>query len=144
MPGYHLFETASGLPTAKDFDGRPFDRLGFLDFLRELAGNEPSVPRLWVVSVFGLEDALFAAGADAEWMTHDIHRRLRSVASILESRAVDVYVEFRGRLQRGDDLWSEYRATRIPVGNIFGSPPPQQDSKGRRIYFANFNLTHGG
>lgn len=140
MGGYHLIETGTSLPEAD----RPPERLGFLDFLRELAGEDAAVPKFWRVTVSGLEEVLFGAGDDADALAWEIHRRLRDAAPELERKLADVYVEFRGRLQRGDDLWSEYRGTRLPIGHIFGSPPPQTRPDGRRTFFANFNLTHGG
>jgi len=39
-------------------------------------------------------------------------------------------------------LWVEYRGHKLPVANIFGSPPPQADMRGNRFYHSNFNLTH--
>lgn len=141
MPGYHLIE--QGTPIPED-EGRPSEKIGFLDFLRELSGEEPSVPRFWSVAVEGLEEVLFAADEEANVLTSEIHRRLKAAASSLQKRLVDVYVVFRGKLERGEDLWSEYRGARLPIGHIFGAPPPQTDSEGRRFYLASFNLTHGG
>jgi hypothetical protein len=63
---------------------------------------------------------------------------MRTAAPTLEKRLADVYVLFRGRLQRGDDLWSDYRGARLPIGHIFGSPPPQTGPEGRRVCFTNF------
>ncbi|OGG57258.1 MAG: hypothetical protein A3F84_24325 [Candidatus Handelsmanbacteria bacterium RIFCSPLOWO2_12_FULL_64_10] len=141
MPGYHLIEYGTALP---EDEGRPSEKIGFLDFLRELSEEEPHIPRLWSVTVFGLEEVLFAAGGEAGVLAWEIHRRLRVAASSLQNRLADVYVVFRGQLQRGEDLWSDYRGARLPMGRIFGAPPPQTDSEGRRFYLASFNLTHGG
>ncbi len=141
MPGYHLIE--QGTPIPED-EGRPSEKVGFLDFLRELSEEEPHIPRLWSVTVFGLEEVLFAAGGEADALAWEIHRRLRAAASSLQNRLADVYVVFRGQLQRGEDLWSDYRGARLPIGRIFGAPPPQTDPEGRRFYLASFNLTHGG
>jgi hypothetical protein len=142
MPGYHLLEHGTPLPGQDDAAGHPSERIGFLDFLRELDSDEPTIPRFWNVTVVGLEEVLFAAGADTEALAREIHRRLRTAAPTLEKRLADVYVLFRGRLQRGDDLWSDYRGARLPIGHIFGSPPPQTGPDGRRVYFTNFNLTN--
>ena len=141
MPGYHLIE--HGIPIPED-EARPSEKIGFLDFLRELSGEEPNVPRLWKVTVVGLEQVLFAASAEADALAWEIHRRLRAAASSLQNRLADVYVVFRGQLQRGEDLWLDYRGERLPIGRIFGAPPPQTGSEGRRFYLATFNLTHGG
>lgn len=137
MPGYHLIEHVSSSP-------EDTERIGFLDFLRELSEEEPAVPRFWNVTVFGLEEVLFAAGAEGDLIAREIYRSLRVAAPHLERKLVNVYVVFNGQLQRGDDLWSEYRGARLPIGHIFGSPTPQTCVGGRRTYFTNFNLTHGG
>jgi hypothetical protein len=143
MPGYHLMETET--PIARDDPAvRPPDRVGLLDFLRELDAEEADVPRFWCVALVGLEEVLYAAGNDAETLAWEIHRRLRAAAPQLEKKLATVYVLFRGRLQRGEDLWSDYRGMRIPIGHIFGSPAPQSGADGHRYYFANFNLTQGG
>ncbi len=115
MPGYHLLEHGTPLPGQDDAAGRPLNRLGFLDFLRELSGDEPAIPRFWNVTVVGLEEVIFAAGAEAEALAREIHHRLRAAASCLEKRLADVYILFHGRLQRGDDLWADYRGARLPI-----------------------------
>jgi len=140
MPGYHLQQHEPAIPPGE----RPAQHIGFLDFLREICGDDPAVPRFWRVTVVGLEEVLFAAGQQVETMTSEILMRLRAAAPHLEKRLADVTVLFRGRLVRGDDLWSEYRGTRLPIGHIFGSPTPQSTPEGQRTFFANFNLTHGG
>ena len=141
MPGYHLIADAGAIP---DNGERPLDRMGFLDFLRELAEEEPQYRRFWKVTVVGLEEVLFAAGDEAEALASDIYRQLRAAASTLENRLADVYVVFRGELKRGADLWCDYRGARLPIGRVFGSPPPQKASYGSVVFFSNFSLTHGG
>lgn len=144
MPGYHLLERGTPLPTPSDPSGGPPQRIGFLDFLRELDGDEASVPRFWTVEVVGLEEVLFAAETETTTLALEIHRRLRPAAALLEAQLANVYLVFRGRLQRGDDLWCEFRGVRLPIGHIFGSPLPRMAADGSRTYFVNFNLTHGG
>jgi hypothetical protein len=141
MPGYHLME--KGTRTPHSLPGRPSGRLGFLDFLRELAEDDPSIPRYAEIMVTGLEEVLFAAEGEAQTLALEIRRRLRAAASLLQNRVVDVTVVFQGRIQRGQDLWVDYRGTQLPVGHIFGSPPPQTEPGGHRIYFTGFNLTNG-
>jgi hypothetical protein len=141
MPGYHLME--KGTRALQSLPGRPSERLGFLDFLRELAEDEPAIPRYAEIMVTGLEEVLFAADDETETLALEIRRRLRAAASLLQNRLVDVRVVFQGRIQRGQDLWVDYRGTRLPVGHIFGSPAPRTESGGHRIYFTGFNLTNG-
>lgn len=141
MPGYRLMEKDARAP--QTIPDRPFECLGFLDFLRELAGEDPTITRCAEVVVTGLEEVLFAAQGEAESLALEIRRRLRAAASLLQNRLVDVGVVFQGRIHRGQDLWVEYRGTRLPVGHIFGSPPPRTEPGGHHIYFASFNLTNG-
>lgn len=141
MPGYHLMEKGTQAP--QSLSGRPSERLGFLDFLRELAEDEPTIPKHAEIMVTGLEEVLFAAGDEAEALALEIRRRLRAAASLLQNRLVDVNVVFQGRIQRGEDLWVEYRGARLPAGHIFGSPAPRTEPGGHRIYFTSFNLTNG-
>ena len=141
MPGYHLLEQST--PPSASVSDRPCDRLGFLDFLRELGEEEPGIPRYWEATVVGLEELLFADQDEAVALALDIRRRLRAAASVLQNRLVDVNVVFQGKLQRGDDLWVEYRGARLPVGHIFGCPMPRSDPHGRATYFVGFGLTNG-
>ena len=141
MPGYHLMEKGTWAP--QGLPDRPSERLGFLDFLRELAEGDAAIPRYAEIVVTGLEEVLFAAQGEAEALALEIRRRLRVGASLLQNRLVDVSVVFQGRIQRGEDLWVEYRGTRLPVGHIFGSPHPRTEPGGHHVYFTGFNLTNG-
>jgi hypothetical protein len=97
---------------------------------------------LWRVEVTGLEQVLFAAGRQAAAaLAGEIHRRLNAAASLLDQQLVDVRLIFEGRLQRGDEMWSDYRGERLPVSYIFGSPPPLTGADGRKTYFINFHLS---
>jgi hypothetical protein len=90
----------------------------------------------------GLEEVLFAAQPDDAELALDFHRRLRRAAPELDRRLISIQVVFQGTLVRGDTLWVEYRSHKLPIANIFGSPPPQTDARGNRFYHSNFNLTH--
>lgn len=134
MPGYHLREHGPPLPE----EAEP---IGFLDFLRELSGEDPAIRRFWNVAVSGLEEVLFAAGGEADELAREIYRRLNAAAPLLEKRLATVHLVFQGRLQRGDNLWSEYRGARLPIGLIFGSPTPQTGPGGQRVFLASFKLS---
>ena len=142
MSGYTIVERAV-LSTSRE-NGIPAhpEEIGFLDFLRELAGDELSFPKFAELRLVGLEEVLFAARpADGE-LALEFHRLLRRAASELDRRLVSVQVVFQGTLVRGDTLWVEYRGQTLPISNIFGSPRPQSDVRGNRFYHSNFNLTH--
>lgn len=142
MPGYSLVERGLLAPAKSDGIKPHPEEMGFLDFLRELASEPLSFPKFAELRLVGLEEVLFAARPEDANLALEIHRRLRQAAPELEQRLLSVQVVFRGRLVRGDTLWSEFGSQRLPVGHIFGSPPPRTDSRGNRFYTVNFNLTH--
>lgn len=142
MPGYFLMERAVLAP-AKPDGIEPFpEELGFLDFVREVTADPFPLPRYATIRVVGLEEVLFAARPEDVPLAAEIHRRLRQASGELERRLLSVQVVFRGSLVRGDSLWSEFRSQRLPIGNVFGSPPAQTDGRGNRFFVANFHLTH--
>lgn len=143
MPGYQLVDRHN-LALFRAGGIAPRDNpIGLLDFLRELAADELPFPRFQELRVMGLEDVLIAAMPADREIALDIRQRLRAAASDLERRLVSVQVVFKGRLRRGEELWTEYRDRRLPVGVVFGSPPPDTDSRGNHYYSVNFNLTSG-
>lgn len=142
MPGYFLLERATLLPAREDGIEPHLEELGFLDFVRELAAEPFPLPKYAELRVVGLEEVLFGARPEEVAVALEIHRLLRQAAPELEQLLLSVQVVFRGRLVRGDTLWSEFGGQRLPVGHIFGSPPPETDSRGNRFYAVNFNLTH--
>lgn len=141
MPGYQLLENSS-LATARRNGIPPHAQaIGLLDFLRDLEEDEFPFARFAELRVVGLEEVLYAARPEDEVLALEIHRRLRAAAQDLEARLLSVQVVFSGKLIRGDTLWSDYRSHRLPVGHVFGSPPPETDAHGNRFYRTNFNLT---
>jgi hypothetical protein len=70
-----------------------------------------------------------------------IKRRLWATASDLQGRLLSIQIVFHGTLIRGDTLWVEYRGQRLPIGYIFGSPPPETDAHNNRFFRAAFALT---
>lgn len=142
MIGYLLVEWGTPVSARPNGSVSQAQELGFLDFLRELAAEPFPLPRYSEIRVVGVEEVLFAARPEVVAIALEIHRRLRQAAQALEQRLLSVQVVFRGRLIRGDTLWSEFGGQRLPVGHIFGSPPPQTDSRGNRFYTVNFNLTN--
>jgi hypothetical protein len=72
MPGYHLVERSTWVP--HDPAERPFERLGFLDFLRQLAEAEAAIPLYSDIAGTGLEEVLFVAQGQAA--AHEIRPRI--------------------------------------------------------------------
>lgn len=142
MPGYVLVERSALTPLKPDGMSPHRDEMGFLDFLREVAAEPFALPRYAAIRLLGLEEVLFAARPEAAAIAVEIHRRLRQAAPQLERGLLSVQIVFRGRLIRGDSLWSEFGGQRLPVGHVFGSPAPQTDHRGNRFFAVNFNLTN--
>jgi len=143
MPGYQLVEIINLRPN-KDNGISPYeDKIGFLDFLREIAQEPLPFPRFHRVQVSGLEEVLFAARPRHDELALKIHKLLRSAAQNLEKRLIEVQIVFKGKIMRGEDLWVEYRNTKLPIGHIFGSPIRQMDVQGNPFFRTNFNLTNG-
>lgn len=142
MPGYMLLESTTLRPVKGDGIEPHPEQLGVLDFLRELAADPFPFPRFAQVRLVGLEEVLDAARPEEVALASEVHRRLRQAASEMERRLLSVQVVFRGRLVRGDTLWSDFGNQRLPIGHVFGSPPPQTDPRGNRFFGVNFNLTH--
>ena len=118
-------------------------KIGVLDFLRDLADEAFPFPQLAKLRVCGLEEVLFAAGAANHDLALDIRRRLREVASDVDRKLISVQFVFRGTLERGDDLWVKYRDERLPIGLIFGSAPAHEDAFGNKYYHFKPSLTNG-
>ena len=143
MPGYQLVEIVNLRPN-KDNGVLPYEnKVGFLDFLREIAQEPLPFPKFYQVHVSGLEEVLSAAHPYHEELALKIHGNLRSAAQNLEKRLIEVQIVFKGKLMRGEDLWVEYRNKKLPIGHIFGTPIRQVDVKGNPFFRTNFNLTNG-
>ena len=143
MTGYMLVEQkdldlrkANGIPTNAQ-------KIGALDFLRELAADEFPFPQLAKLRVHGLEEVLFAAGNDARGIALEIRRRLKGVANDMDQKLISVQFVFREPLERGDDLWVTYGGERLPIGLIFGSAPPRTAADGSKYYHCGASLTNG-
>ncbi len=143
MPGYQLVELSSLRPHKREGIAPYENRVGFLDFLRELAQEPLPFPKFHRVRVTGLEDVLFAARPQHEELALRIHGFLKSSAQELEKKLIDVQIVFKGKLMRGDSFWLDYRTARLPIGHIFGTPIRQTDGRGNHYYKKSFSLTNG-
>ena len=119
------------------------EAIGFLDFLRELEGDEIPFKKFSEIRLEGLEEVLFASVPDEETLALDIKNRLKTAAADLESRLISVQIIFKEKLIPGDMIWAEYRGRRLPVGFIFGSPHRETDGRGNVFFSTNFNLSSG-
>ncbi|MBW1935302.1 MAG: hypothetical protein JRI84_07100 [Deltaproteobacteria bacterium] len=143
MPGYQLLELRHLRPNMVEGIEPYENKMGLLDFLREITQDPFPFPKFYRVQILGLEDVLFAARPQEEELALKIQRILRSAAQNLEKKLVEIQIVFRGRLVRGESLWVEYRNAKLPIGHIFGSPIRQTDASRNQFYKKSFSLTNG-
>jgi len=143
MPGYQIVEIGCLSPLKEDGIASYEDKIGFLDFLREISQEPLSLPKFHRIQVRGLEEVLFALRPDDDKMAIRIHNLLRQGAQQLEKKLIEVQIVFQGKIIKGATFWVEYRSAKLPIGHIFGTPLRQTDANGNPFYKANFNLTNG-
>lgn len=144
MPGYRIFEKRF-LKTYKTngFEQNP-DKIGFLDFLREVKNYAAELPKFGRYCVVGIDELLYMVEEESRReVAVGIHRQLSSAAQQLERKLLDVQIVCKGKLIRGDVLWLEYRKEKLPIDVIFGDLHKQEDRNGNEFYVAGFNLTSG-
>jgi hypothetical protein len=143
MPGYYLIEERMLQPYSPEGIVPHPDRLGFLDYMRELRQEQFPFPKGHKLMVVGLEDALLAAGArldEVEGLIHDtLARRANELDSVM---GTNVQVIFRSKMQRSEDFWIEAGLKKhLSLRKIFGSPLRQSGPNGTEFFFVGFNLT---
>ena len=143
MPGYMLVEQSMTNQQKENGITLFENSLGVLDFLREISQEVFPFPRFYELYVTGLEDVLFASGKEERERALEIRKILRNAAPELENKLVSVQIVLQGKLMRGETLWLDYRARRLPINLIFGNPSRQTDAKGNIFYKTSFNLTNG-
>jgi len=144
MPGYRIFDKRFMKPyKANGFEKNP-DKIGFLDFLREVKNYASELPKFGRYYVVGLDELLYMVEAENRRnVAVDIHRQLSSAAQQLERKLLDVQIVCKGRLIKGDLLWLDYRKEKLPIDVIFGDLHKQEDRNGNEFYVTGFNLTSG-
>jgi hypothetical protein len=119
-------------------------RVGFLDYLRELRQEVFPFTSENKLQVVGLEDMLLAAGTGENLLrvSLDIRAILTSRANELNSNLGQVQIVFRCPLKRAHDFWFEPGGNQhVSLRPIFGSPSLQSGPSGVEYYLAGFNLT---
>jgi len=141
MPGYKIFEERY-LKSYKE-DGIPpnENKIGFLDFLRELKSGAEAIPKLSSFMVVGIDEVLFQTSpGERERFSLNIHKTLQSAAQTLEKKRVEVQICCKGKLFKADSFWLEYRSDKISLDIIFGTPT-KLDIRGCPVYSVGFNLS---
>ncbi len=142
MKGYQIIEQ-SCLRGYREEGVRPFDqRIGLLDFLRELKAGADSMPRCSAYQVVGLDEALYLAGRNGRnTVAAEIRRVLQKAAQCLDRRIIEVQVVCRGKLKMGHRFWLEYRKEELPLDAIFGLPAKKTIRENITVFETGFNLS---
>ena len=119
-------------------------RIGFLDYLRELRQEVFPFTSENKLLIVGLEDVLLAAGSGENLLKVSLGIRaiLTSRANELNSNLGQVQIVFRWPLKRADNFWFDPGGNRqVSLRPIFGSPSFQIGPSGTEFYLTGFNLT---
>lgn len=143
MPGYHLLEEDMLQPRRSDGIAPHANRMGFLDYMRELREDTFPFPQGHRLLVYGLEDVLLAAGSKLTEVEAMIRAVLAARANELNSMmGTNVQIVFRDHLRRADDFWLEAGINRhLSLRRIFGTPSRQSGPNGTEFFYVGFNLT---
>jgi len=144
MPGYLLIDEKMLRPyQPQGFQPNP-QRLGLLDYLRELRQDTFPFTGEQQIQVVGVEDVLLAAEQAHALLevSLGIRNTMASRANELNSNLGQVQVVFRRSLMRADDFWFDAGGgKRISLRPIFGSPTRIADANGNEYFQVGFNLT---
>jgi len=88
MPGYVIVERSTLNLSRESGIIAHAEEIGFLDFLRELAGEDVPFPKFTELRLVGLEEVLFAARPNDAELALDFHRRSRLVTGLHETATV--------------------------------------------------------
>ena len=143
MPGYHLFEQDMLQPRRSDGILPHANRMGFLDYMRELREDTFPFPQGHRLLVYGLDDILLTADSHLQEVETMIRAVLAGRANELTSvMGTNVQIVFRDHLRRADDFWLEAGITRrLSLRPIFGIPSRQSRPNGTEFFYVGFNLT---
>lgn len=143
MQGYILIEQSTTFSQKENGIVLFQKEMGILDFLREVSQEVFPFPKFYKLHITGLESVLFASGQEDRERALQIKKILRSAASDMEKKLINIQIVFQGKLIPGDSLWLEYRGRKLPINLIFGNLSRQTDVNGNRFYATSFNLTNG-
>ena len=142
MPGYRLVEERMLLPFQSEGLVPHPNRIGFLDYMRELRHDHFPFPAGYQLLVVGLEDVLLAAGNHLPEVASFIHGTLVPRANELDSLAVQVQLLFTYPFHLADDFWiAPGVPTRLSLRPIFGRPRRVPLKGSAEFFFVGFNLT---
>lgn len=143
MPGYHLLEEDMLQPRRQDGIMPHVNRMGFLDYMRELREDTFPFPPGHRLLVYGLDDVLLATDSNLQEVEAMIRTVLSARANELHSiMGANVQIVFHDHLRRADDFWLEAGIKRrLSLRRIFGTPSRQSGPNGTEFFYVGFNLT---
>ncbi|MDR4485404.1 MAG: hypothetical protein R3B95_19765 [Nitrospirales bacterium] len=142
MPGYRLVEERMLQPFQSEGLVPHPNRMGFLDYMRELRQDQFPFPSGYPLLVVGLEDVLLAAGTHLPEVASFIHRTLVRRANELDSLNIQVQLLFTYSLHLADDFWiAPGVPPRLSLRSIFGRPRRCPLGGSAEFFFVGFNLT---
>ncbi|MBE9570570.1 MAG: hypothetical protein IMF11_08080 [Proteobacteria bacterium] len=141
MKGYEILEHRH-LNLYREDGIKPNDnKIGLLDFLRELNAGPEGISRYSSFMVVGIDDVLYLTKREERRaIALDIHKVLQSAANDLERKKIEVQIICKGKLVPGAALWVEYRGEKLPIDFIFGTPI-KKEIRGLPVYTTGFNLS---
>lgn len=141
MPAYLLVEEKSLTPPLPEGKGIPANsqKIGFLDFLRDLEKDEFPYNENSRLMIVGIEETLLAASPDIHTAAIQIRNLLQKAANRLSNcNCSDIQIVFRHTLQHGYQLMVKHVSKEIPIHLIFGTPT-QEEINGEKVYRPSFN-----
>lgn len=142
MPGYDIFELRYLKTNQGDEGLDPHEnKIGLLDFLRELKSGAEGIARNSSYLVMGIDEVLYMAGKEERRETAQfIHTIFQKAAQTLQRKNIEVQIVCKGTLIPGDSLWLKYRGEDFSLNTIFGTPA-KRDIRNCPVYFSGFNLS---
>ena len=141
MPGYEIIERSSLKSYNQDGIEEYENKIGFIDFLREIKNEANDLPPLSSYMVIGIDDVLYFTDLkDRHSVARKIHNILQAGASSLERKRIQVQIVCKGKLKKGETLWIEYRGEKLDLELIFGSTS-KHSYRGIDKYMTGFNLS---
>jgi len=141
MKGYEILEQRH-LDLFREGGITPYKiKIGLLDFLREINDEPESITRYSSFMVVGIDDVLYLTKQEKRrTVALDIHKILQSAANDLERKKIEIQIICKGKLVPGATVWLEYRAEKLPIDFIFGTPV-KREIRGFPVYTTSFNLS---
>lgn len=140
MAGYLLVEERMLKPNHPNgLEANP-NRMGFLDYLRELRDEHFPFSMGHGLRLVGLDELLVEAIDDLPEVCAGIRRTLNSRANELEQIGGHVQVVFRYHLHQADDFYFDVGMRRVSLRSIFGSVQHEHQN-GVHYYLTGYNLT---